>query len=256
MMDASVAETIDKFTQMLHRHLGKRLVSVALYGSVLFDDLAPGYGDLDFLAVVDADLSEEDQRRLVELRRPLRRPEAPNLDQMLEGALLPRPMLDPAVAGKALWWGTSGERPWERNQLGSLVLHVIRERGRIIWGEDIRGEIPPARREDLLADVRDFVLSAREHGRGGRLHSIEWLLTAARLLLWVREGRLSSKSEAADWGFANAQGDWRNFLPRAKQLRLCPTLIDSGDWPAWLATLDEPIAAATRELAEQLAAAT
>lgn len=254
MMDAAVVETADRFSEMLHQHLGKRLVSVALYGSVVFDDLAPGYGDLDFLAVVDEDLSEEDRRGLIELRRPLRRPEAPILDQMLEGAFLPRPMLDPAVAGRALWWGTSGERPWERSQLGWLVLHVIRERGRIIWGQDIRAEIPPARREDLLADARNFVASAGEHGRGGRLHSVEWLLTGARLLLWAREGRLSSKSEAADWGLAHAQGAWRNFLPRAKQLRLCPSLIESGDWPAWLATLDEPIAAATRELAEILAA--
>jgi hypothetical protein len=102
--------------------------------------------------------------------------------------------------------------------------------------------------------VRQFVPSAREHGRGGGLHSIEWLLTAARLLLWVREGRLSSKSEAADWGLANAQGDWRNFLPRAKQLRLCPSLADSVDWQAWLKTLDQPIAAAAREVEEQLAA--
>jgi hypothetical protein len=98
-----------------------------LYGSACFEDLAPGYGDLDFLAVVSGELSEADIDGLVRLRRPLRAGEQGILGQMLEGAFLPRAMLDPSVHGRACWWGTSGERPWDLSQLGWLVLHVIRE---------------------------------------------------------------------------------------------------------------------------------
>ena len=223
---------------------------MVLYGSIVFDDLAPGYGDLDFLAVVEDDLSDETCRRLVELRRPLRSGTYGLLAQMIEGAFLPRRMLNPANTGKAFWWGTSGDRPWESNQSGWLVLHVIRERGVVIWGEEIRGEIPAARREDLVKEV--WGASKGISAQGDSLHSVDGLLTAARLLLWLREGRLSSKSEAADWGHLHAKGSWRKLLPRAKQIRLNPALGDSPDGKAWLRMLAEPTREACEELAREL----
>ena len=88
--------TLTRFVDILTGFFGGRLVSVVLYGSIVFDDLAPGYGDLDFLAVVEGDLSDSDQRRLAELRQPLRTDQANILARMLEGAFLPRHMLDPS----------------------------------------------------------------------------------------------------------------------------------------------------------------
>ena len=84
------------------------------------------------------------------------------------------------------------------------------------------------------------------------LTSGDWLLTAARLLLWLREGRLSSKSEAADWGFTNARGQWRTLLPQAKRLRLDPSLAESPDTKRWLDTLAGPIRQACEELEREL----
>lgn len=249
-LQVDVEAVLGSFVQLLKRCFAARLVSVALYGSIVFGDLAPGYGDLDFLAVVDSDLSELDRQRLVELRKPLRSGTASVLKQMIEGAFLPRRMLDPSIAGGAFWWGTSGERPWSTNNLGPLVLHVIRERGRVIYGQDIRNEIPAITRQQMLEDVRNACRSAQLRGRGGTLHSIGWLLEIARHLLWIREDRLSSKSEAADWGVVHARGSWRELLPRAKQLRLQPGLADLPQWKSWLGTLDAPIKQAAAELQE------
>lgn len=74
-----------------------------LYGAVVSDDLAPGYGDLDFLAVVDDNLSDEICRQLVEIRKPLRGGDYGILSKMLEVAFLPRQMLHPINTGKAFW---------------------------------------------------------------------------------------------------------------------------------------------------------
>ena len=243
------------FQQMIEEFFGRRLVSVILYGSIVFDDLAPGYGDLDFLAVIDGDLSEDQQRRLAELRKPLRAQEADIFAKMIEGAFLPRHMLDPARGGAAFWWGTSGERPWTTNELGWIVLHVIRECGQVIYGQDIRKEIPPVSRRAILEEFQQFPPSASEHAGEGTLHSVDWLLTAARLILWVREGRLSSKSEAADWGQLHAKGSWRELLPKAKYLRLNPAEADEPQWRQWLGELEAPIKAAAEELAMELRAA-
>ncbi len=246
--DSDLKRTLELFLRTIHDYLRTRLVSVVLHGSVAFDDLAPGYGDLDFVAVTTTDLDDETCRDLVELRKPLRSGKHGVLAQMLEGVFLPRKMLDPATVGKAFWWGTSGERAWDKNELGWFVLHVIRERGILVWGEDIRREIPVATREDLLAEVRIACRHANEHARAGDLHSVDWLLTVARLLLWVREGRLSSKSEAADWGYAHARGDWRRLLPRAKELRLNPSMAESAEVKQWLASLMPSIRQAWLEL--------
>jgi len=250
--DRKLSSALDLFLGILRRELGARLISVILYGSIVFDDLAPGYGDLDFLAVVDGDLSEDDRARLIEARKPLRSGEHGLLATMIEGAFLPRRMLDPAVTGSALWWGTSGERPWNRSKLGWFVLHVIRERGLVIYGEDVRAEIPPASRENLFEDLKTACRALPAHDLAGDLHCIDWLLTAARMLLWLEEDRLSSKSEAADWGSSHAKGAWRELLPMAKQMRLDPPLADSESGRQWLSSLDAPIRDAWREVEEEL----
>jgi len=223
--DADLTLALETFVRMVGDLMGDGLVSVVLYGSICFDDLAPGYGDLDFIAVVADDLTDDQRRGLVDLRKQVRGAEASIYEHMLEGAFLPRAMLDPSVPGRALWWGTSGERDCGSNALGWLVLHVIRERGIVIWGEDVRKEVPYARRMDLLEDVRAACRSMREHGCGGTLHSVDWLLTA---------------------------GTWRELLPRASEMRRRPQLAGSPGATAWLAELSEPILQACSELEQAL----
>ena len=59
--------------------LGDDLVSLIIYGSLVFDDLAPGYGDLDFLAVVKDDIPDaipeerQVEQRMEELLRSIRK---------------------------------------------------------------------------------------------------------------------------------------------------------------------------------------
>ena len=243
---------LESFLEAGEQALREQLLCVILHGSVVFGDLAPGYGDLDFLAVVARDLSEHTCTRLTLLRRPFRAGEHGAFGTMLEGAFLPRHLLDPARTGRALWWGTSGERSWERNKLGLFAHEVIRNHGIVIWGEDLRGELPAASRQDLLAEVHTNCLDIRRHGRGGGLHSVDWLLTAARLLLWLKEGRLSSKSDAAEWAHAHAAGPWREHLPRAKQIRLSPQLAEPADAQLWLSALTEPIQQACDEVQQEL----
>jgi predicted nucleotidyltransferase len=157
--DPDLNLALEVFLREIRDIFGERLVSVVLHGSIAFDDLAPGYGDLDFVAVVEDDLRGDDCAALVEARKPLR----------------------------------SG------------------------------------------------------------VHSVDWLLAMARLLLWVRERRLRSKSEAAEWAYRHAQGNWRKFLPQAKQMRLNPALADEPELKAWLETLTEPIQDACGEVESAVA---
>ena len=240
------------FISIVGDTLGDSLRSVILYGSVAFGDLAPGYGDLDFVAITDNDIAHDRREALIQARRPLRSGLYGVYAHMIEGAFLPRHMTCPASAGRAVWWGTSGERLWETNLLGWFDSLGIRERGMVIHGEDLRCEFLAPAREQLAAQADRFVGTARRHGRGGELHSVDWLLTAARMLYWLKEGELASKSHAADWAYANATGDWRAHLPKAAWLRRNPDQAQSGDVIAWLGTLDAPIQEACCEVEAEL----
>ena len=252
--DAQVNLTLELFLRMMRDFFKDQLNSVVLYGSILFDDLAPGYGDLDFLAVIDEDLSDEACQQLVELRRPLRSGDYGILAKMIEGAFLPRRMLNPDNAGKAFWWGTSGERTWNNNQLGWFVLHVIRECGIIIYGDDIRQEIPVAGNKILREELWMACNSIREHAQDSGIYLVDYLLSLARFLLWIKEDRLSSKSEAADWGYLNAKGSWRELLPYAKKVRLEPVIANMNYLKQWLNELVEPIKEACDEVEQELLA--
>lgn len=244
--------TLELFLDRLVEVFGGRLASVILYGSVVFDDLAPGYGDLDFLAVMEGELTDENLQQLTKLRHSLRNGDYGVLAKMLEGAFLPRRMLDPAQTGRAFWWGTTGERAWQENRLGWITLHQIRESGLRIYGEDTRGEIPKITRSQMLGELRALCQSLEDHGKGGSLHSVDWLLLAAWGLYLVKEGKYCSKSQAADWGFEHAAGEWRKQLPRARQLRINPGLAEDGEWKEWLHGLDRPIREAGDELKREL----
>jgi len=238
--DPQVDLVLSGFVRTVRAVLGQQLISVVLHGGIAFGDLAPGYGDLDFVATV-GELEDDLCQQLTDARASLRAGGYGVLGTMVEGAFLPRRMLDPSVSGKAFWLGTSGERSWDRNKLGWFVLKMIRERGIVVWGEDMRHEIPELTRDDLLNDTLAACEDGLLHGQGGSLHSVDWLLMAARSLEWLKCGALSSKSQAADWGAEHAEGEWRKLLPRAKELRLNPSLYGTGETRHWVATLTDPI---------------
>lgn len=99
----------------------------------------------------------------------------------------------------------------------------------IIWGEDVWGAIPEVAQEDILHGIWEAVQHIDRYGKGGGLHAIDWLFTAARALLFLKEGRLCSKSVAADWAYQNACGAWKEALPLAKKIRREPVIAETSD---------------------------
>ncbi len=247
---------LEVFLRLIRETLGSDLLSVVLYGSIVYEDLAPGYGDLDFLAVTASEIDENLAETLIALRQPFRSGDHGVVATMIEGPFLPKVMIDPSVRGRAVWWGTSGERTWTRNELGPLVMHHICRHGIVIWGDDVRGLMPPFTPEGLIEETQGLVRRLEEGGTGGTLHSVDWLLTAARMLRLIREGDMGSKNAAAEWGLENLQGEWRKQLPRAGETRRNPHMADDPDVKAWLSTLTPHIREACDELETELAVMT
>ena len=234
--------------------LGDDLVSVIVYGSLVFDDLAPGYGDLDFLAVVKDDIPESLFGRMSDLRKPLRSGHFGVIATMIEGEFIPRKSLGQPETGQSYYWGTSSDKPRVGSSVVGLVAEVVHELGVVVWGADVRSEVPRPTREQLIADLRHHAPGFRDYARGGGLHAVDGLLTVARMMVFLREGRLSSKSEAAEWAYINAKGAWKEHLPQARQVRLNPWMANLAEIRRWLNDLDAPTQQACDELEELLAA--
>lgn len=252
--DAELNLALELFLHEIADIFGEGLISVVLYGSLMYDDLSPGYSDLDFMAVVRDDVTDEQGTRLHELRMVLRDGLHSILAEMIEGEFVPRISLATPEIGQSYYWGTSGDKPRPGSSVRGLVAEVIHDRAAIIYGENIIPEIPKPSRDVVLQEIRDSIRGLRENGRVQGLHSVDFLLTIARFLIIVREDRLSSKSEAAEWGVVNAKGDWREYLPMAREVRLNPKMASRPDVKSWLESLTNPIQEACDELEEALAA--
>ncbi len=251
--DTELNMTLELFLRECVDCFGDQLVSVVVYGSVMYDDLSPGYSDLDFLAVVNDDVSEAMYSRLSEMRKPLRSGHYGILATMIEGEFVPKKSLASPALGQSYYWGTSGDKPRPGSSVRGLVAEVIHDRAAIIYGENIIPEIPKPTREEILQDLNGSIPGIRDHGCGGGLHSVDYLLTIARFLIIIRENRLSSKSEAAEWGVVNAKGAWREYLPMAAEVRRNPEMALRPDVKKWLESLTGPIQQACDELDDELA---
>jgi hypothetical protein len=246
--------TLELFLRMLQSILGAELLSVYLYGSIVFDDLAPGYGDFDFLVAVQADLSEEKSGALLEMRKTLRSGQLGVYAPMLEGEFLPIPMLKQRVMGAAVYWGTRSERRIEKNQLGYFDLILLKSKGVLIYGRDLRQEFVDVSSDVLFNSIKQSIETIRKFANRTTesIHSVDWLFLIARFILWLKEGRLDSKSVAARWAYQHCRGEWKLYLPKAIEIRKNPSLGDEFPIKEWLKTLGNPIQAACDELEEEL----
>lgn len=248
---AEISHTISEFVQDLQHILQENIVSVYIYGSVLYDDLCPGYGDLDFLAVVKQNLTNQEIEKLIKQRFCYKNEYTSPYFGMMEGAFLPQALLC-RENGTGLWWGTKSEKLWKENQLDPFTMYTLRQQGLLIYGEPQHHLFPDLSREELVSFLHDFIICMRTYGKGGSLHSIDWLLLTAKFMCWYEDGDIISKSQAADWGLKHIKGPWKEQLPLAKELRKDPEKIKQAEYTSWINSLGPVILEASIEFEKLL----
>lgn len=244
IQDVEISHTLSEFVQDLQHILQENVVSVYTYGSVLYDDLCPGYGDLDFLVVLKQNLTNQEIEKLIMQRISYKNEYTSPYFGMLEGAFLPQALLC-RENGVGLWWGTKSERIWTVNQLDTFTMYTLRKQGLLIYGESQHHLFPDISREEINTFLDNFMISMRTYGKGGSLHSIDWLLLTAKFMCWYEEGEIVSKSQAADWGLKHIKGPWKEQLPLAKELRKDPEKIKQAEYTSWINSLGPVILEAT-----------
>ncbi|MNV72285.1 hypothetical protein D3C71_1653620 [compost metagenome] len=147
-----------------------------------------------------------------------------------------------------MWWGTKGEKVWSNNQLDLFSMHTINNQGLLLFGELENDVIPEIMNDEIIRFLMDFSLCMKKYGKGGNLHSIDWILLTAKFIGWLKEGKIFSKSQAADWGLQNLKSNWKQHLQKAKELRKDPSKVKSSEYIEWINNLDTVIIEASKDL--------
>ncbi len=255
-MDISheAAAMVSDLVTGIQQALGENLVGLYLRGSLAMGDFDPATSDVDFLAVTERPISEQDHKALAVLHKRLAK--LPNkYANDIEGAYIERDAIKRYQSGRqhltisrggALGWSVHGEN-W------LLERWMVREQGAVLFGPDPSTFIDPISAEQIVAAVRnrlkDWVDWAND------LDDPEWLLprrshkayvveTMCRALYTLETGRITTKPHAVAWALETLPQPWRDLVERSQAWRTDST-IDLSIVPEvrsfvlWVGTNDE-----------------
>lgn len=251
-MDEKIKTALAQFAGKAISLLGNNIIAAYCFGSACYGDFHLGYSDLDFFLVVRGSLTEDDFRDFHALRQEYKAGEDPYL-AVLEGEIAPYTGLKTRV-GNTIYWGTSRDRFNWGYELKGFSMRGLLEVGYLIWGQDIRQEIPYPSEAEMRAQVVSMVETIRKHGAktDEDVHSADWFFLISQSLYWLRTGKITGKTQAARWVLANCAYGWQDTLDRAIRLRLNPGLAREGTWRQWLAGLGSVVQQACDSLAAAL----
>jgi len=186
--------------------LGDHFVGMYLHGSLASGDFDPQRSDIDFLVVTDGDLSEEIFQKLKKMHERIATSDSKWVKR-LEGSYVSRQVLQCTTPPKK-------PRPYINEgrfclaRYGyewTLELHVLREKGIVLAGQDIKSLIDPVGSEDIrravLKILHEWWVPMLEGS--SRLDSNEYqvygVLTMCRILYALKHGDIVSKNVAVQW---------------------------------------------------------
>lgn len=180
--------------------------SIYIYGSAAMDDFRLGWSDIDLIVLTEKAISESQANALLYLRQDMLLKEPGNLYyRSFEGGMLSADMFFENCPGRAVYWGTRGERICEKYAPDVFGKVQLIQSGVHLYGNDIRDRIKQIEYSDLLEGVKRHHATIRDyaHTTGRSLYTFGWMLDIARCIYTIRTGRIISKTKAAEWAMEN-----------------------------------------------------
>lgn len=205
------------------RILGEKLVGFYVHGSIAFGCFTWATGDIDFLVVVDAPLTQPEKEALIRVLLDMDGEAPPKgfemsvvLRDVCESFQHPTPFglhFSNAHKGRA----EADLSAYCRDMHGvdpDLAAHftVIRHRGETLFGQPIAavfGEVPRAAYVDsIIGDVRSAPGEIVEN-------PVYITLNLCRVLAYLQDGAVLSKRQGGEWGLAHLPEKYHSLLQSA-----------------------------------------
>lgn len=210
--------------------LGSQLTGLYLTGSLTYGDFDPGSSDIDFLAILNRELSDRQRLRIQQMHAAIA-DEHPKWSKRIEGSYITEDMLSSTEPPKKPRPYINGGRLWGPDPAYGyewlINLYVLRETGVALIGPDPTEMTPPVN----IADVReaskrdlhaDWALKLRDpspfdkSGYDSSHLQAYAILTMCRILYRARNDGVASKRAASDWVKKTYGRSWRGLVEKAE----------------------------------------
>ena len=227
MLEPRLRLAINTMAVSIYNILESVQPSIYLYGSVTAEDFRPGWSDIDLLVLTQEPITETQADLLLTLRQQLaqRDPDTPYY-RAFEGGMLDLGSFLTNESTRVVYWGTTGERIKERHDFSAFDRASLLQNGQLLLGKDVRRHFEMPEYPEIATAVISHAVSIRQHGKGARsLYAYGWLLDIARCMYTLVNGRLTTKTTAAQWALDEHLCPCPAELAMALTVRRQPELI-------------------------------
>ncbi len=202
-------QTLDQFKRDLILLLGDNLFDIIIHGSYALDDFQPGKGDLDYMVVTNENLDDAINTRLFELHDKYRIEKHLLLHQ-LEGAFYPKHLLrELSLPFTGCYIGTTrkGWRTIHTFRNSFIDLKLIKEHGIHLLGRDVEFYSPSEAEiiREFAESINSFILCSKTDQNRETEMWISCIHLCARIVFYLSEGRMASKTEACRWCISSTE---------------------------------------------------
>ena len=243
MLEPRLRLAINTMAVSIYNILESVQPSIYLYGSVTAEDFRPGWSDIDLLVLTQEPITETQADLLLTLRQQLaqRDPDTPYY-RAFEGGMLDLGSFLTNESTRVVYWGTTGERIKERHDFSAFDRASLLQNGQLLLGKDVRRHFEMPEYPEIATAVISHAVSIRQHGKGARsLYAYGWLLDIARCMYTLVNGRLTTKTIAAQWALDEHLCPCPAELSMALTVRRQPELIRDESVLAYAEGLTEAI---------------
>lgn len=246
-------DSIAKMSSEIVSILDGRICNIWLYGSVVMNDFRPGWSDIDFIALTDGKISEEQADRLLCLRQDMLKREPGNpYYRSFEGIIADVNEYRSRSFSRLIYWGTGGQRVTDSYTPDPFSEFELARYGEPLCGSD-PWVLPEPERAVLIAAVRKHYDSIRKYASttGESLYSCGWLLDIARCVYTLKFNDVIAKTQAGIWALEEHILPDEASLRRTVEIRRDPASYkDRPDIRQWLKGLG-PIIQRCADVLEQ-----
>ena len=239
--NVQIIRSIAKMAEKLNGILDDGVHSIWLYGSVVMDDFRLGWSDIDLLVLADNPVTENQARKLVELRQAMSASEPGNpYYRLFEGVMAGKDEYLTGSFSRLVYWGTSGQRITGCYQQVPFTAFELAKYGRSVYGADDRSIFSVPSIEALTAAVRHHYETIRKYAvqTDEKLYSCGWLLDIARCIYTLRTGDVVAKTRAGLRALSEHLFENEEPLKKAVEIRQNPLEYKNrDDVKEWLKSL-------------------
>ncbi|MGN1370549.1 MAG: hypothetical protein ACI4WX_16875 [Aristaeellaceae bacterium] len=227
MLEPRMRLSINTMAVSIQRILATAQPSIYLYGSGTTEDYQHGWSDIDLLVLTQEVITEEQAAALLHLRQLLaaRDPDTPYY-RLFEGGMLDLGSFLSGEETRVVYWGTSGERIKTTHGFSAFDRGSLLQNGQLLLGRDVRRHLDMPDFQEITAAVANHLSFIQTRGEGSRsIYAYGWLLDIARCIYTLVNGRLTTKTAAAQWALDEHLCPCPSELAMALTVRRQPELI-------------------------------